>query len=422
MDWERDVNSIVRETEENLIKIREKINGKSTLQESDKYNVHTYLSPWERSFSKDYMPERRLNNHTQTVSPTILVDPGYLGSAHPDTVHLQEKLETQNKTIEHLNELVKYLECEREQFIGQIEELTAAVKELKRSSVEKQSSFQMNEQISGMKREVAREMEILKNQLIMFKANSLHLPHSGTTSHGVSREVRDIHCILQEELHFLRRDLDFLKSRIGSLENNVLSFSGQHTRSPDTFLKDCDRERHRRRVVQTLTTLPLADKSPRKTDLQELRCAVFAFKDKLDLVEGKVNKILPQSSVTNGNGYSEQHSESHQYSKSTKHMMDDLDSTDDDDDDDDVDDDDDIDCTNVDDVDIDDDSDSDVLDSEELVEYSKVSVSDMNSKAKDEISDSDSLNLDDLDLDANEHDECDSRLSETDEEDIFPEK
>lgn len=337
MDWEKKFSSIIKDTEANLSRMKNKFNQSGG---NVSFAPRSYSTPMKRStslldFQGSSSPRHVQNGFHQTTIPEFN---GALSTnpimPYPTTQALQEKIEQQSIAIEHLTGLVHRLETDRHNYKEQIRDLRNEIFQLTEKATDRRPDPHIERRMEQMRRELLGEIQLLQSQLQISSAKGSNAHLSDTQLMSMSRDVLEVKHAFRDELETYRRDLEVLRSRVSKVELELASFlSGK--RDIERRQDNLDRTLNSISVTQNKSPLPSStvalmntNKQLERLQINEMRHTLAVMKDKIDLLESSSTPLSssrtpkPQMFVNGFPGPSK--------SKSTKkNLLDDLDLSDD---------------------------------------------------------------------------------------------
>ncbi|XP_002740990.1 uncharacterized protein LOC100369202 [Saccoglossus kowalevskii] len=219
-DWESKFSSIVRETEANLAKVRQRLgSSRSSIYDnsfrsySPKRNISgtygvSHSSPTS-SYPTTSSPEKT-NLHTESADPS----PALIAI-------LNEKIEQQGKLIDNLSKEVQLLEKERDGMRNRMERYEDQLRALDRRLSEKGIDLQTERKIELWRREMKTELYEIQSKMHSQRASADM--YGDDMVSAISRELRESKTLLQEECDSLRRDIESIKTKLLNQEVDIAS-------------------------------------------------------------------------------------------------------------------------------------------------------------------------------------------------------
>ncbi|KAK3611971.1 hypothetical protein CHS0354_011629, partial [Potamilus streckersoni] len=349
MSWENKFSSVLKETDANLSRVKQKFHPVSSgasrgfpssmrkasslldLSQSSTFGAGRYSYKYQNGLNQStqellaypLLPGATYNGHLTSLPTTSLAQSNYPFTANSN---LPERIEQQGRTIDQLSTMVHRLEMDRNNYQQQVNDLRNEFLHLSDQASDKRPGSQLERRIENVKRELLCEIQLLQSQLQMHKAKGTgsHLSESQILS--LNKDLLELKHTYRDELEQLRRDVEILRSRVVKIEMELSNFISNR------------RELERRqdqldRTVQTISLSPskfsphLAGNaslltSPRQHDgleTSDLRSMMMDLKGKMDFMESlmkrktstplknRINGHKPKlSSVQNGLGYLEE--------------------------------------------------------------------------------------------------------------------
>ncbi|BFY99986.1 hypothetical protein BsWGS_03026 [Bradybaena similaris] len=280
MDWENKFYSIVNETQNNLAKAKEKLNGKN-LNASDDWTVKTvgrYMKHIQCDLNSPPGPEfSKLDMNTDN---------------NMQMFHLQEQINYQNKTIEKLEKLVISLNNERDYCKEQIKQLRGEIDHVTDKMNSQFASISSERQMLTMKRELMNEIEKVKSML----QNYAHEASSFKKASSSSPWNDDIWTIkenLTENVEQVHRELTAVNKRIERLESQVAAQPSDISRHSGLSMNASGACQYQRAsTVCTPGHGNIEDTS--SLQLHQLRQTIKSLNSKLESLESKIDTANSQ--------------------------------------------------------------------------------------------------------------------------------
>ncbi|XP_064625709.1 myosin-2 heavy chain, non muscle-like [Lineus longissimus] len=319
MSWEDRFSSIVRETESNLARVRQRLSSAHSL--SRNIAILHAPSPLETSniLTKSY--PNGLNNHNTLLngSTPLLTSPytkpnlykdGFNRDVTADTLQLEnnhhvpveqspavitllnDKVEAQNRELASLKKTVRKLEKERDQYHKDIMEMKGDLNSVRDRLAEKGVDLQTERKMEEWKRNMIGEVHDLQTELQRYKGREEDRQYGESQIGALSREINELRLFTRDECEAIRRDIETTKTRIVRLELELASavtdnkeLTRRHDRMDRTFRDVSDTQmNHSKDFNKTLE-----DRDFERLQLHELRETMIALRDKLDGMESTVN-------------------------------------------------------------------------------------------------------------------------------------
>ncbi|XP_059143066.1 uncharacterized protein LOC131930547 [Physella acuta] len=305
MDWETTFYSIVKETDENLTKAKDKLiirpGPLNTLDQRKTFTRPTLSVPpilssqnFDSMLNSSYLKERSADQTYLTPFENSNVKMTSISGYQVQ--HMQEQINTQNRTIEKLQKLVRSLDNERDFYKQQISHLKGEVETLtdKMSSALK---FANNEwQMSSIKREVMHEIEKVKTMLhnVTKQGRKQILP----VTPAFDADFWAVKENFSQGLDQVRQELTLMNKRIDRMESQTVS---ENVEKLDTLSKNYQSRSKKTLPLYSPLPVPLHYNS---SDVQQLRMAVSSVSAKLDSLEKKLDaSVVAGSSYRSGRPY-----------------------------------------------------------------------------------------------------------------------
>lgn len=314
MDWERKFTSILKDTEANLSRVKNKFNGHTN---NVTWAPRSYSTPMKRSTSLvDFQtlgpstsPLGYMSGFSQSLGSTSV----YPGPSHtyPSIQTLQEKIEQQTTAIEHLTGLVHRLETDRHNYKEQIRDLRNEVYQLTERSHDRRPDPSTERRMEQVRRELLGEIQLLQSQLQISAAKGSNSHLSDTQLLSLNRDFMEIKHAYRDELEGLRRDTEVLRSRMAKVELELAGiFSGK--RETDRRQDNLDRalssltytqQKSQPQLPPSTLALMNTNRQLEKLQINELRATLAALKNKIDVLESNqpITSSTPYSTEISSN-------------------------------------------------------------------------------------------------------------------------
>ncbi|XP_072025408.1 uncharacterized protein [Amphiura filiformis] len=291
-EWERNLTSIVKETETNLARVRERLDGTEYKSFASGLSTHPMSNggkslsthPMSNGGLKYSTPTKPLPSSTSGITG-LMYDTyqpsGYQGiRTHSamqedyrgtDTVSdhspalvamLSQKVDTQNKLIEDLVRQVKSLERDREQTSTRLRNMEREMMAVSRRLEESGVHLETERKMERTQQELRMHMNEIENQVRLQKHSGVsESVYSDDVLTSMTRELHDFKRQTHEECDSLHREVESLRTRMVKTEVEV---SGQQADS---------REVNRRldRLDRTVTSVSDSQRVQCKDINQSLR-------------------------------------------------------------------------------------------------------------------------------------------------------
>ncbi|XP_077981400.1 uncharacterized protein LOC144436474 [Glandiceps talaboti] len=238
LNWESKFSSIVRETEANLAKVRQRLGASKSSSVYDSLSMYsspksnysgnygnTYSSPtssysspektaYQSSQPMSYSSADKANYHTSLTTSGLQTNepsPGLVAL-------LDDKIEQQGRLIENLSRQIQSLEKDKDQMSNQLTKYEDKLRAMDQRLSEKGIDLQTERKIDMWKREVKTELYDIRTQLQSKRYNQ-----DDDKVASVQRDFRDSKRQLEEENDALRREIESLKTRLLSHEVDIKS-------------------------------------------------------------------------------------------------------------------------------------------------------------------------------------------------------
>lgn len=290
MDWEKKFSSIIKDTEANLSRMKNKFSQSGG---NVSFHPRSYSTPMKRStslldfpvtsprfqngFQQPMIPEFNGTLNTNTIMP------------YPTTQALQEKIEQQNTAIEHLTSLVHRLETDRHNYKEQIRDLRNEIFQLTEKASDRRPDPHIERRMEQMRRELLGEIQLLQSQLQISSAKGSNAQFSDTQLMSLNRDVMEVKHAFRDELESHRRDLEVLRSRVSKVElelANVLSGRRDMERRQDQLDRTLSSISPPKSSLPSSTAaLMNTNKQLERLQINEMRHTLAVMKDKIDSLE-----------------------------------------------------------------------------------------------------------------------------------------
>lgn len=271
MDWEHKFYSIVQETEAKLSKAKDKLTGISG-RSSTVATSNTIAYPWLSA--SYYKPSFTVSGDSSLLTPQEM--------SLTQILHMKEQIDSQNKTIEKLQKLIRSLDNERDFYKQQITNLKEKVDSLADKMNTTLTLTNSEWKMSSMKRDVMREIEKVKYMLQDYTREASASAYDNDQS-KMKDSLTDSLCQIRQELKAMNKKIERLNleshQSTDSYErteimNKKLQSSLQHPRFPPLFSPQSD---------------------PSCIQLHKLRMAISSINSKLNSLEKRIEAPFPSS-------------------------------------------------------------------------------------------------------------------------------
>ncbi|KAL8610628.1 hypothetical protein ACOMHN_006347 [Nucella lapillus] len=309
MEWERKFYEIVQETETNLANARRKLQGYDTTSKNSSPQLESGFEkagyPYQHSASASFVNNNDhinyIRRHMGWSLPSTSSD-GVTNTAGGSPVsnqlrELQTKMDSQSQTIENLEQLVKTLNQEKEQYREQITDLQDEVSGLSTRLLAKSGGVDpgLKSQVDLMRREVRSDLQYLRNAVNASSTSSgrpaTAAEKSSTSADTLQRRFSEMQKNVHTEIEELRRDFNQIIYRVGKLELDMSTHSATHTdlqtySQSSSFAGSPDHSA----LGYSVHTKRYPSRTPGDIfQVKELRNTVSQLRDKMDNLEGRVS-------------------------------------------------------------------------------------------------------------------------------------
>ncbi|XP_071952877.1 uncharacterized protein [Antedon mediterranea] len=295
-EWENRFSDIVRETEANLSKVRNRLDSsshhgvynsfKESRRSKPQHSSGSYRGrrdPYSPSSPSNYI-DAHLNSSLTSYRPT---DGLNLTDNTPGLVALlSEKIENQNKMIQTLALQVKSLENDRERSNNQVKQLQSDLSMVNRRLAEKGVDLETEMKLQNLQREMKFELGDLQTQVKMQSKDTVAV--NDDIAMNLMRDVTDCKRYQQEDSNTIRRDIESLRTRLIKIE---IDLSGQAGDNKEV-MRRIDRvergvseisasgQRHIRELGQTTR-----EKQQAKQEINQIRSEMERLQDSISKLE-----------------------------------------------------------------------------------------------------------------------------------------
>lgn len=228
MDWENKFSSIVRETETNLARVRDRLGSSNKTKafggssgnhyggsSSPAYtpgNLRSQISRTQSTVAWDK------HSPVKTVGKTTSIPSS---QASPALVNaLFERVEEQAELVSRLSNTVMGLEKEKETQAVEIKRMKEEINRLNERLRERGVDIETERKMEQFKRDVSSQLEFVQSQTKLRQSAS---ENSYRNDPAVVSEARRI---IEDETESLQRDIEHLKTRLGKMEIELHSTLG----------------------------------------------------------------------------------------------------------------------------------------------------------------------------------------------------
>ncbi|XP_013414443.1 uncharacterized protein LOC106176555 [Lingula anatina] len=295
MDWNSKFSNIVRETEESLSRVKQRLGSARATTSSALAIQSPTFSPTVNAHTESYRNTREAESPRVRFRPSTWSRDADVGSRiapldqSPAVVLLlQDKIEEQGRTIEHLTRTVKRLEQERNQNKQELTALRDDMSHLNSRISEKGIDLNTERKIEQWRRDMSTEIQVLQSQLQIYRTADDSQRFTEGQLASLIREVHDSKRYVQEECETLRRAVENLKTRMVKMELEMTALQAdnkelnrRHDRLDMTIRDVSDHQLTQSRSLNR----SLDEKDYDKIQLAELRTTIRSLRDKLGSME-----------------------------------------------------------------------------------------------------------------------------------------
>ncbi|XP_071799855.1 uncharacterized protein [Asterias amurensis] len=233
-DWEHNFSSIVKETESNLAKVRQRLDvPRYQPRVATNNHTHTSFSSKPSTLPRNYVTSptfatNGLSSYSNWRSQphqkyqSLYSSQTSEGDSIPSTstespamvAMLTEKIENQDKTIHALSRQVETMEREKDRTQTHLRRVDQELSSLSNRLQEGGVHLETERKVEGWKREVTLQLGDLQSQVIGQRRNATEGGYSDDVLNSLTREVHDFKRQMQEDLSVCRRELESLNSRL----------------------------------------------------------------------------------------------------------------------------------------------------------------------------------------------------------------
>lgn len=224
MEWESKFSSIVRETETNLAKVRDRLNAsnKTKALGSSRGNhyggsstsLHTVGNLRSQTSRPSTVAWDKLRS-PKTVGMTTNIPSG---QASPALVNaLFERVEEQGELVNYLNKTVMQLEKERETHAGEIKRMKEEINKLSERLRERGVDMETERKLEQFKRDVYSQLEFVESQ------TKLRHNEGENSLRSDSAVINEMRRIIEDETESIQRSIEHLKTKLSKMELEIHS-------------------------------------------------------------------------------------------------------------------------------------------------------------------------------------------------------
>lgn len=291
MDWNEKFNSIVKETEENLAKAKEKLTGKASTPRASTASLAAARPKTTQETKFFHYSDSQRHRRGSALSETDEIAMNSSRSTNFQVLHMQDQIDSQNRTIDGLQQLVRSLNNERTFYKEQIAQLKNEVEGLGDKLSSQVAMATTDRHLSGVKREVMAEVDRLR-RLVHSQAEMNRRPAS-----EIGSEFWTVKETLTDNLEQIRLELNVMNKRIDRMESRITSDSSriQNQEFQDLSSKNSPSLRSSLTPLYTPTSSSLQGLA--NLDIQNMKSTISALNSKLDNIEKKVETPPYQNST-----------------------------------------------------------------------------------------------------------------------------
>lgn len=224
MEWESKFSSIVRETETNLAKVRDRLNAsnKTKALGSSRGNhyggsstsLHTVGNLRSQTSRPSTVAWDKLRS-PKTVGMTTNIPSG---QASPALVNaLFERVEEQGELVNYLNKTVMQLEKERETHAGEIKRMKEEINKLSERLRERGVDMETERKLEQFKCDVYSQLEFVESQ------TKLRHNEGENSLRSDSAVINEMRRIIEDETESIQRSIEHLKTKLSKMELEIHS-------------------------------------------------------------------------------------------------------------------------------------------------------------------------------------------------------
>lgn len=306
MDWESKFSSIVRETETNLARVRDRLGSARSKTKafpdssSGNHfggNLHSEATRSPFKFSKAWDLPSSLHSPVKTVGMATSVPSS---QASPALVNaLFERVEEQAEMVNQLSDAVNKLLKEKEAHAAEIKKMKDEINRLNDRLRERGVDLETERKLEQFKRDVFSQLDLVRNQ------TKLSPDAVGKNSHFIDSAVmNEAKRMIEEETESLRRNIEHLKTRLGKME---LELQSAVASSRDVLHKQERLDRalsslseNQRSQSRSLSSI-VDDRQSDSYEIQQLKHLVNKVSNQCSELETELQSSIRQSGVSSSN-------------------------------------------------------------------------------------------------------------------------
>lgn len=224
MEWESKFSSIVRETETNLAKVRDRLNASNKTKAlgrsrgnhygGSSTSLHTVGNLRSQTSRPSTVAWDKLRS-PKTVGMTTNIPSG---QASPALVNaLFERVEEQGELVNYLNKTVMQLEKERETHAGEIKRMKEEINKLSERLRERGVDIETERKLEQFKRDVYSQLEFVESQ------TKLRQNEGENSLRSDSAVINEMRRIIEDETESIQRSIEHLKTKLSKMELEIHS-------------------------------------------------------------------------------------------------------------------------------------------------------------------------------------------------------
>ncbi|KAL9951935.1 hypothetical protein ACROYT_G044691 [Oculina patagonica] len=304
MEWENKFSSIVRETETNLARVRDRLGSSSKtkafhprssgIHHGGNLRSQAARSPYKGTVAWDLPSSKHSPIKTvgmATSAPSSQASPALVNA-------LFERVEEQAEVVSQLCDTVKKLEKERDIQATDIKKMKDEISRLNERLREKGVDIETERKLEQFKRDVYSQLEFVQSQAKLRQSAG---ESSGRSDSAVVNEARRI---VEDETESLQRDIEHLKTKLGKMEMELHSTLAE---SRDVFRKQDRLDRalsslseNQRSQSRSLSSI-VDERQSDAYDIRQLKHLVNKVSHQYSELESEMQSSIRRSGVSSSN-------------------------------------------------------------------------------------------------------------------------
>lgn len=311
MEWEDKFSSIVRETETNLARVRDRLHPSNKTKALGRSSGNHYGGSLSSLYTPGNLRSQMSRPSTvpwdkQSSVKTVGITTGVTSNqASPALVNaLFERVEQQSEIVNHLKNTVMELEKERESHAGEIQRMKEEINKLNERLRERGVDIETERKLEQFKRDVYSQLEFVQSQ------TKLRQNEGENSLRSDAAAINEVRRIVEDETESIQRDIEHLKTKLGKMELEVHS---THSDSRDVLRKQDRLDRvlsslseNQRSQSRSLSSV-VDERHSHANEVRELKNLVSKLSHRCSELESELQSSIRHSTVSSSNNSSSRH-------------------------------------------------------------------------------------------------------------------